>query len=110
MMQPTPEQEPTLAAVPDAPVADHAEVVRELQAQIAELQAEVARRDAALAALGERLIPIEQAREAGAEDEREQREAAEHELRLLEQTKIYKFLLRPRNALFEYRRRRGTQR
>ena len=43
MMQPTPEQEPALAAVPDAPAADHAETVRELRAQIAELRAEVQR-------------------------------------------------------------------
>lgn len=114
MIEPT--STPATAGAPRADVVaagDDPEtlaVVRELHAQIAELRAEIARKDEALAALAARLVPVEQAREEGANEEREARREAEDELRALRQTKIYRLLLRPRNALYLYRRRRGRVR
>lgn len=83
------------------------ETERALRAEIAELRAEVARKDAALAAISDRLLPVEQAREDGAREEREARLAAERELRRLQATKLYRALLRPRDAIFRFRERRG---
>lgn len=79
---------------------------RALRAEIAALRAELAQRDAALAALGERLVPIEHARAEGAAGERQRREAAETELRALQATRLYRMLLRPRALLY---RRRSTK-
>ena len=77
-----------------------------LRAEITALRAELEHRDAALAALGERLVPIEHARAEGAAGERERREAAETELRALQATRLYRMLLRPRALLY---RRRSTR-
>ncbi|HEX5613578.1 MAG TPA: hypothetical protein VFZ83_00335 [Acidimicrobiia bacterium] len=82
-----------------------AERERALRAEIAALRAELELREAALVALGERLIPVEHARAEGAAGERERREAAETELRALKATRLYRMLLRPRALL--YRRRAG---
>jgi hypothetical protein len=82
------------------------ETVRALRAEVARLEGEVSRRDAALAALGERIVPIEQARAEGAEGERARRQHAEDELRSLQGTRLYRLLLRPRAAL--YRRRQSS--
>ncbi len=84
---------------------------RMLEAEVAHLRAEVARRDAALATLSERVVPVEQARAAGAaEAHRRWRETelsrlleAERELTRLRATKFYRYLLGPREALFALR-------
>jgi len=81
------------------------EQLRRLQADIAALRTELERKDAALARLQERLVDVEAAREDGAKREREERIVAELELARLEATKLYRYALRPRDALYRRRQR-----
>jgi hypothetical protein len=82
-----------------------AEQLRRLQADIAALRTELERKDAALGRLSERLVDVEAAREEGAKREREDRIEAELELARLEATKLYRYALRPRDALYRRRQR-----
>src|SRR3954452_11522950 len=92
---------------PPAGSEDHAslERVRRLEADVASLRAELERKDAALAKLAERLVDVEAAREDGAKRERDIRIEAEVALARLEGTKIYRYALRPRDALYRRRQR-----
>jgi hypothetical protein len=81
------------------------ERIRRLVADVDALRAEVERKDAALARLAERLIDVEAAREDGAKRERDDRIEAELELARLEATKLYRYALRPRDALYRRRQR-----
>src|SRR4051812_1880344 len=81
------------------------EHVRRLEADIAALRTELQRKDEALARLSARLVDVEAAREAGAKRERDDRIEAELELARLEATKLYRYALRPRDALYRRRQR-----
>jgi hypothetical protein len=98
--------------VPDAhadpTLAASAEQIRALRAELDRLRGELERRDAALARLGERLVPVERARAEGAAEERERNQDLVDELRALRATKLYRYLLKPRAALYRYRVRRGA--
>jgi hypothetical protein len=106
----------TETPVPDAHADQHAdraepaaaEELRSLRAEVERLRAEVERRDAALARLGERLVPAERARAEGAAEERERNRHLVDELLALRATKLYRYLLKPRAALYRYRVRRGA--
>jgi hypothetical protein len=98
--------EPARQGAPSEVASDAAERERALRAEIAALRDELARRDEALAALGEKLVPVEHARAEGAAVERERREAAETELRALKATRLYRMLLRPRAAVYRWRQAR----
>jgi hypothetical protein len=81
------------------------ERVRRLEAELEALRTELTRKDAALAGLCERLVDVEAAREDGAKRERDDRIEAELELARLEATKLYRYALRPRDALYRRRQR-----
>ena len=81
------------------------ERVRRLEADLAAARTELKRKDAALARLAERLVDVEAAREEGARRERDHRVAAELELGRLHATKLYRYALRPREALYRRRQR-----
>ncbi len=81
------------------------ERIRRLEADVAALRTELERKDAALAQLAERLVDVEAAREDGAKRERDGRIEAEVELARLEGTKLYRYALRPRDALYRRRQR-----
>ncbi len=81
------------------------EHVRRLEADLEALRVELHRKDNALARLAERLVDVEAAREDGARRERERRVQAELELARLEATKLYRYALRPRDALHRRRQR-----
>jgi hypothetical protein len=81
------------------------ERVRRLEAELEALRTELARKDVALAGLSERLVDVEAAREDGAKRERDDRIEAELELARLEATKLYRYALRPRDALYRRRQR-----
>lgn len=106
MIDPSDPSDPAERGTQPSSKATPEERERALRAEVAALRAELGRRDAALAALGERLVPVEHARAEGAASERERREAAEAELRALKATRLYRMLLRPRAAL--YRRRTSS--
>ncbi len=78
---------------------------RRLEADLDALRIELQRKDEALARLAERLVDIEAAREDGAKREREERIEAQLELARLEATKLYRYALRPRDALYRRRQR-----
>jgi uncharacterized membrane protein YqiK len=100
---------PTTSAESDAAGANAEQVslerVRRLEAELEALRSELARKDAALASLSERLVDVEAAREEGAKRERDERIEAELELARLEATKLYRYALRPRDALYRRRQR-----
>src|SRR3954470_10481547 len=81
------------------------EHVRRLVADIAALRIELQRKDEALGRLSARLVDVEAAREEGAKRERDDRIEAELELARLEATKLYRYALRPRDALYRRRQR-----
>jgi hypothetical protein len=85
-----------------------AEQLRVLEAQLAAVTRELEEKTRALRVLGDRLVPVEQARELGAEAERSARQRAEVELERLEATKTFRLLLAPRRAVYRWRELRGA--